>query len=103
APGEQSGEMVLHLARVLYDRGTLAQQGPALAGLAAAPALRLHPADAARLGLAEGGAARLSGSSGAVERPAVLDPSLAPGTVYLPVNLGAAVGDRPAVSVEAVP
>ena len=103
APGEQSGEMVLHLARVLYDRGTLVQQGPALAGLAAAPSLRLHPVDAARLGIAEGGTARLSGSSGAVELPTVLDPSLAPGTVYLPVNLGAAVGDRPAVSVEAVP
>ncbi|MBP1632613.1 MAG: NADH-quinone oxidoreductase, chain, partial [Acidobacteria bacterium] len=103
APGEESGEMALHLARVLYDRGTLVRQGPALAGLAPAASLRIHPADGARLGITEGGTARLSGSSGVVELPAVFDPSLAPGTVHLPVNLGASVGAVPVVSVEAVP
>ncbi len=42
APQEEAGDLSLHLARVLYDRGTLVQQGPSLARLApeagAAPA-----------------------------------------------------------------
>ncbi len=103
APGEETGEMALHLARVLYDRGTLVRQGPALAGLAGAASLHIHPADAVRLGIAEGGTARLSGTSGVSELPVVFDPSLAPGTVYLPFNLGVSVGVGPAVSVEAAP
>jgi NADH-quinone oxidoreductase subunit G len=102
APEEGSGELVLHLARVLYDRGTAVQRGPALAGLAPAPSRCLHPADAARLGAAEGGTVRLVGSSGAIELPAVLDASLAPGTVYLPANLGASVGSGRRVGVEVV-
>ena len=102
APLEEGGELVLHLAQVLYDRGTLAQQGPTLARLTAAPALRLHPADAARLGVAEGGKVRLSGSAGEAELAATLDPSLAPGTVYLPANLGVTVGSGLQVGVEAV-
>ena len=45
APLEESGDMVLHLGRVLYDRGTAVQQGRSLAGLAPAAVLRLHPDD----------------------------------------------------------
>jgi anaerobic selenocysteine-containing dehydrogenase len=88
---------------VLYDRGTLVQQEPALARLAPAAVLHLHPADAARLGAAEGGRVRLTGSEGVADLPVVLDPSLAPGTVYLPTGLGAAVGGGLRVSVEALP
>ena len=94
---------MLHLARVLYDRGTLVQQGPSLARLAPEAVLRLHPADAARLGVADGGRVRLTGSAGSAELPAALDASLAPGTVYLPANLGVAVGGGLRVSVEALP
>jgi len=63
----------------------------------------LHPADAVRLGVAEGARVRLTGSEGAAELPAALDPSLAPGTVYLPAHLGAAVGAGLRVSAEALP
>jgi len=35
--------------------------------------------------------------------PARLDPSLAPGTAYLPANLGVSVGAGLRVSVEALP
>jgi NADH-quinone oxidoreductase subunit G len=103
APREEAGEMVLHLGRVLHDQGIAVQQGRSLAGLAPPPVLRLHPDDAARLGIAAGDTVRLAGSTGRVELPAALDPSLAPGTVYLPVNLGVAVGNGLGVGVEAVP
>ena len=95
--------MVLHLGRVLYDRGTALQRGRSLAGLAPAAVLRLHPDDAARLGIADGTTVRLSGSAGSAELPAARDPSLAPGTVYLAAHLGVAVGNGLPVTVEAVP
>jgi NADH-quinone oxidoreductase subunit G len=103
APDEEAGDLVLHLARVLYDRGTLVQQGPSLARLAPEAVLRLHPADAARFGVAEGGRVRLTGSAGSADLPAALDASLAPGTAYLPAHLGVAVGAGLRVSVEALP
>jgi anaerobic selenocysteine-containing dehydrogenase len=65
--------------------------------------LHLHPADAARLEVRGGGRARLTGSGGSADLRVALDPSLAPGTAYLPVGLGAAVGDGLRVSVEALP
>ncbi len=103
APREEAGDLVLHLARVLYDQGTLLQQEPALARLAPAAVLHLHPADAGRLGAAEGGRVRLTGSAGGADLPVALDSSLLPGTVYLPAGLGAAVGCGLRVSVEALP
>jgi predicted molibdopterin-dependent oxidoreductase YjgC len=103
APEEEAGDLALHLARVLYDRGTVVQQGPALARLAAEATLHLHPTDAAHLGVADGGRVRLTGSEGAADLPAALDASLAPGTVYLPANLGVSVGGGLRVGVEALP
>jgi NADH-quinone oxidoreductase subunit G len=103
APQEEVGDLSLHLARVLYDRGTLVQQGPSLARLVPEAVLRLHPADAARFGVAEGGRVRLTGSAGSADLPAARDASLAPGTAYLPAHLGVAVGAGLRVSVEALP
>jgi len=103
APLEEAGDLTLHLARVLYDRGTLMQHSPALARLAPEAVLRLHPADAARLGVAEGSRVRLTGSVGSADLPAAFDDSLAPGTAYLPAHLGVAVGAGLRVSVEALP
>jgi NADH-quinone oxidoreductase subunit G len=103
APVEESGDLVLHLGRVLFDRAVTVQRAGSLAPLAAEPAAHLHPEDAARLGVPGGGSVLLSGDGGSVELPAVIDPSLAPGTVYLPFNLGASVGSGLRVAVEAVP
>ena len=53
--------------------------------------------------MAAGARVRLTGSGGTAELPAALDASLAPGTVYLPANLGVAVGSGLRVGVEALP
>ena len=94
--------LALHLGRVMYDDGTAVTMGPSLAKLAAKPALYLHPDDAAALKVAAGDRVSITGSSGSAEVDAELDPSLAPGTVYLPFNRGVAVGSDPAVTVERV-
>jgi NADH-quinone oxidoreductase subunit G len=95
-------DLVLHLARVLYDGGTLTQAGPSLAKLAAEPAAYLHPEDATRFGIKEGAIVRLTGSGGSVELPSIFDPSLVAGTVYLPLHLGASIGSGLEISMEAV-
>jgi predicted molibdopterin-dependent oxidoreductase YjgC len=106
-PGKGSGGdgpgdgLALHLARVLYDGGTAVSMGPSLARLRPDPAVHVHPEDADRLGL--DGAARVTGSAGAADLAVVRDPSLAPGTVYVPFNLGVRIGSAPGVTVEAAP
>ncbi|HSR15816.1 MAG TPA: molybdopterin dinucleotide binding domain-containing protein, partial [Gemmatimonadales bacterium] len=101
APPPEKAGMSLHLARVLYDRGTLMQAGPSLVRLAPDPAASLHPSDAERLGVTPGEPVRLVGSHGEAPLPAALDDSLLPGTVYLPHNLGIVIGDGAAVEVTA--
>lgn len=51
-------------------------------------ALRLHPEDAERLGLAEGARARVTTRAGSVEVPVTLDPGLLPGCASLPHGYG---------------
>jgi NADH-quinone oxidoreductase subunit G len=101
-PATTGNGLALHLGRVLYDHGTTVAMGPSLAKLAPSPSVYLHPDDAERLGVAAGSQARVSGSSGTVDLTAALDSSLAPGTVYVPFNLGVSVGADAAVEVEAV-
>jgi len=91
--------MALHLARVLYDEGTMTLAGPAFAPLIKAAMLHLHSDDATRLGLAEGSTAVLTGSRGSTELAWTRDDSLAPGTAYLPFGLGVSVGAAVSVTV----
>jgi len=102
APAPVGRDLVLHLARVLYDSGTLIQAGPSLAKLAPEPAAYVHPEDATRFGVKAGSMIRLTGSSSSVELPAVLDSSLVAGTVYLPMHLGASIGSGLEIAMEAV-
>lgn len=97
-----SNGLALHLARVLYDRGTAVQKSASLASLAPGVALYLHPDDASGMGIESGTVVRITGTSGAAELPAAIDGSLAPGTVYLPFNLGPAIGSGHGVAVESV-
>jgi len=50
--------------------------------------LLVHPDDAARLGLVEGGLARVRSRVGEVEVPVALDPGILPGVVSLPHGFG---------------
>jgi NADH-quinone oxidoreductase subunit G len=103
APGDAPvGETAIHLGRVLYDGGTLVTSGPSLGALAREPALHIHPDRAAALGISAGDRVRITGDAGDETLTAVIDPTLAPGTVYLPVNTGAWVGAGRDVTVERV-
>jgi len=98
-----SERMALHLGRVLYDDGVMLRHGRALAGLAPAPRLHLHPRDAGLLAVVAGDRVRVSGV-GVAELEVTLDAGLAEGTVYVPGNLAAtrAIGAPAAVAVDPV-
>jgi NADH-quinone oxidoreductase subunit G len=100
AKAEKADGMALHLARVLYDGGTAVTMGPSLAKLAPEAAAHLNPEDAAGLGIEDGSTVKLTGSAGEATLEARLDDSLAPGTVYLPFNLGVSIGSGISVKVE---
>jgi NADH-quinone oxidoreductase subunit G len=105
-PGLRSGTggMGLHLARVLYDRGVTVRMSPSLAALVPDAAAHLHPRDAGALAVGPGDVVAISGDGPRVELPVVVDPSLAPGSVYVPANLDATAGfwSTTGVSVEPV-
>ncbi len=99
-PSGVGNGLALHLGRVLYDRGTAVTMDPSLAKLTQKPVLFLHPDDASSLGVSAGDQVRVSGSGGSADVGAAVDPSLSPGVVYLPFNLGVSVGSDPSVKVE---
>ena len=97
APQEEAGGLALHLARVLYDRGTLVQQGPALARLVrggdAAPApRRRRPPGGGRRGPGaphgERGLRRAAGGLRPLPRPGHGVPAGQPGGVRGPRPAG---------------
>ncbi|HUR05411.1 MAG TPA: molybdopterin-dependent oxidoreductase, partial [Nonomuraea sp.] len=94
-PGsEQRGELPaldayslrLVSGRQLYDRGTLVQQSPALAGLVRMQALRVNPYDLDRLGLTTGGQVRVRSSRATLIAPVVADAGVPRGSAFLPFN-----------------
>ncbi len=96
-------DLVLHLARVLYDDGVHVRFGPSLARVVPVAAAYVHPNDATRLGLTAGTLVTVAGDRGEIDLPLGLDESLAPGTVYVPFNLDetSELGNALAVTLEA--
>jgi predicted molibdopterin-dependent oxidoreductase YjgC len=76
----------LVVRRKLYDRGTLVQHSPSLAGLAERATLRLHPQDFDRLGIVPGDDVRLTSSRGHVTVAARPDPAVPRGVAVLDAN-----------------
>jgi NADH-quinone oxidoreductase subunit G len=93
--------LTLHAARTLYDDGVMVRHCPSIAGLAPVATVHLHPEDAEALSVAEGDPVVVS-VDGEARLTAVLDRTLAPGTIYVPFNqLGSAsLGAIGVVTVE---
>jgi predicted molibdopterin-dependent oxidoreductase YjgC len=76
----------LVVRRKLYDRGTLVQHSPSLAGLAEPAALRLNPHDFDRLGIVPGDDVRVTSSRGHVTVAARPAPAVPRGVAVLDAN-----------------
>jgi NADH-quinone oxidoreductase subunit G len=76
----------LVVRRKLYDRGTLVQHSPSLAGLAERATLRLHPHDFDRLGIVPGDDVRVTSSRGHVTVAVQPDPAVSRGVAVLDAN-----------------
>jgi assimilatory nitrate reductase catalytic subunit len=89
---EPAGELTLITGRLLehYQSGAQTRRVPEL--LAAQPELRaeLHPETAARLGIADGDAVRLTNARGTVSASAALTWDIRLDTVFLPFHFGGA-------------
>ena len=78
---------------LLWDGGTVFAATSQMAHLAQRAAW-LHPDDAARLAIAEGDAIEIRSRSGAIHTTAHLDPSIKPGSIFVPYSFPtAAVGN----------
>ena len=90
--------LTLHFAASMYDDGVTTRHAPSIAGLADVAVARLNPRDASVLAVADGSDVLIGGS---LTMPAVLDTSVAQGSVVLPFNHASTKG-VPAVSAVSV-
>ncbi len=88
-PADPAYPLRLVVGNQLWDDGVMLAASPALAqqGIKAA---RLHPTDAAALGLHSGDAITLRSRSGSVRTTVHVDDAIKPGTVFLPYSLAGA-------------
>jgi NADH-quinone oxidoreductase subunit G len=86
APDGEEGLVVFSYA-LLVDEGRLSVDADELkAALAEEPFLELHPEDAARLGLEDGGRAVVRTEAGATDLPVRTSDGIAPGSAFVPWN-----------------
>jgi primosomal protein N' len=87
ASSEQGGELVLFSYPLLVDEGQLSVGADALKeALEEQPFVEVHPAEAERLGLGDGAAARVRTEAGQAELPVRITDSIARGAVFVPYN-----------------
>ena len=86
APTNDAYSLRLVASRRMYDAGTMLQACPSSAGLAAAPTVRLHPSDFAKLGFDPGTEVKLSSSRGELYAPVTADPGVPVGSAAIPAN-----------------
>ncbi len=79
-----TGEFTLHLAGSLYDDGVWVRNATPIKDLPRDAAVRIHPEDASRRAIVDGGAVVIAGSH---QLPAVLDDQVTLGTIVVPFNL----------------
>jgi assimilatory nitrate reductase catalytic subunit len=80
--------LLLNTGRVRDHWHTMTRTGlsPRLSAHISEPAVYVHPADAARFALTEGGFARISNAHGAVVLKVALDPGVQPGSLFAPIH-----------------
>jgi anaerobic selenocysteine-containing dehydrogenase len=107
AAGATGSGLVLIGRRHLRSNNSWMHNVPALTGGSNRCTVQVHPEDAARLGLSEGGLARIKGEGGEVTAPVEVTDALRPGVVSLPHGWGhdragtrmAAAGREPGANV----
>src|SRR3954453_6045835 len=98
---ERNGGLVLVGRRQLRSNNSWMHNLPALVKGKDRCTLQVHPADAARLGLADGGRAVVSSASGRIEAPVEVTDGIMPGVVSIPHGWGhGAPGSRMRVAGE---
>ena len=79
--------LVLFTYPLLADEGRLSRGAEKLkAALEEAPFVEVHPSDAERLGLLEGGTARIRTEAGQAELPVRVTDHIVPGAAFVPYN-----------------
>ncbi|WP_254045158.1 NADH-quinone oxidoreductase subunit NuoG [Thiohalocapsa sp. ML1] len=98
-PSAQSGELMRVGDVPIYATDQLVRAAPALqqTPLAGRWVLRLHPDDAARLGLGAGDIAAVNQGRGSARVPVALDDTLAPGAARLPAAVAGSEALGPAI------
>ncbi len=83
--------LLLNTGRIRDHWHTMTRTGlsPRLSAHVCAPSVQLHPEDAARFGLVEGGFARISNAFGAVVLKVALDAGVQPGSLFAPIHWSA--------------
>ena len=81
---ERNGGLVLVGRRQLRSNNSWMHNLPALVKGKESCTLHIHPDDAARLGLADGGRALVRSAAGAVEAPVETTDAIMPGVVSIP-------------------
>lgn len=91
AAADVARPLLMNTGRVRDHWHTMTRTGlsPRLSAHIAEPSVFVHPADAARFGLTEGGFARTSTAFGSAVLKVALDPGLQPGSLFAPIHWSA--------------
>jgi predicted molibdopterin-dependent oxidoreductase YjgC len=82
--------LILLTGRLLYDRGTLLARAGRVQNLVPGAFVMVHPADAQRLGLADGDDVSVVSAVGRLEFTLKVSDEIVPGVAFAPQNLSAA-------------
>ena len=85
-PSAPGAELILHVARTMYDDAVMTRHSPSLALLAPGAVAYINPETARRLGAQEGHLVVVVSKHGDGEYVAVLDEGTPEGVVYVPFN-----------------
>jgi NADH-quinone oxidoreductase chain G len=94
--------LLLWSARKLYDPGVVVTHSGAVSGLADVAAVRLHPDELGRLGIAAGTSVRVTSPRGSVTLTTAADKAIPAGVAWMPPGAAADLIDAAAVTVVSV-